>query len=303
VQRIDTDINFLFPVTQEPDHFERYFALSESNKPWGIQVTTLGYQFIRPGQAYPAGRHPESHHLNQKKGRTLQEFQMVYVFSGEGSFWSEESGKVQIDEGSLILLFKEVRHRYRPDAKTGWSEYWVGFDGDYADHLMGNLFNPKHPVVHCRKDPDLLQLFQECVRLSQHEHIGFQPIMTAKTLEILARVQARSNTSTDENRYAEAVRKACCLMSERIQDSFSSDSFAKEYGMSQTSFRRHFKRITGLAPNQYLLELRLRKAQSLVTSTNLPIYTIARECGFENTLYFSRFYKQRTGSAPSEQRV
>jgi len=68
--------------------------------------------------------------------------------------------------------------------------------------------------------------------------------------------------------------------------------------MGRPSFRRLFKQHTGLSPNQYLLEIRIRKAQSLLTNTALSVQRISEETGFESSFYFSRFFKQRTGLSP-----
>jgi transcriptional regulator GlxA family with amidase domain len=143
-------------------------------------------------------------------------------------------------------------------------------------------------------------LFDEVCELARHEGFGFRPVIAAKTVEILARVQTtiRSGVTKRSPESDLMIRQVCCQINDAVERAFDFRAFAAENGISYTSFRRLFKAHTNLAPNQYLLEMRLRKAQRLLINTTLPVRVIAEECGFENSFYFSRFFKQRTRLAP-----
>ena len=46
------------------------------------------------------------------------------------------------------MLFPGVWHRYQPDPKTGWHEFWIGFDGETARNWQKNKFiSAAKPVV------------------------------------------------------------------------------------------------------------------------------------------------------------
>jgi AraC-like DNA-binding protein len=282
------------------DAFFRYITVPEEAKCWGLHVTDLGYTKVPSGVVYPPFKHPESYTLQQQAGRVLPEYQVISITRGGGTFWSESSGEITIEVGNVFFLFPGIRHRYRPDSQTGWDEQWVGFSGDHADRLMQTFFDPAHPVCHVGLDPDLHRLFNQICELTRHEGFGFRPIIAAKTVEILARVHVLISggavgRSPDDDAL---IRKACCQINDAVERAFDFKAYASKNGISYTSFRRLFKAHTGLAPNQYLLEMRLRKAQRLLINTTLSIQIIAGECGFENSFYFSRFFKQRTGMAP-----
>ena len=52
------------------------------------------------------------------------------------------------------MLFPGERHTYRPDANTGWTEYWVGFKGDGADEWIRNgYFSPSTPLLNIGISP------------------------------------------------------------------------------------------------------------------------------------------------------
>lgn len=224
---------------------------------------------------------------------------MIYITHGSGSFWSEATGNQSIKAGSILFLFPGVRHFYRPDPQIGWHEHRVGFSGNHADRLMTEFFTSKRPVLSIGMNSDLINLFSDICSLTKHEGFGFRRIIAAKTIEILARAQKLAQGSATSSRHNERlVQKICCAITDFPENKFNFSEYAKENGLSYTSFRRIFKQQTGQSPNQYLLEHRICKAQTLLTNTALSVQSISEETGFDSSFYFSRFFKQRTGYSP-----
>jgi AraC family transcriptional regulator len=71
-------------------------------------------------------------------------------------------------------------------------------------------------------------------------------------------------------------------------------------GMNVDHFSRMFKRSTGLAPHQYLGNIRLDRAKRLLMEGRAPIIEIAYEIGYANPSQFSAFFRKRTGLSPTE---
>jgi len=71
-------------------------------------------------------------------------------------------------------------------------------------------------------------------------------------------------------------------------------------GMNVDHFSRMFKRSTGLAPHQYLGNIRLERAKRLLAEGDAQIIEIAYEIGYANPSQFSAFFRKRTGLSPSE---
>lgn len=77
---------------------------------------------------------------------------------------------------------------------------------------------------------------------------------------------------------------------------------ADNFHVTTTHFRRLFKEMTGLPPQQYLLQMRLSKAAELLKSTSSPIKEIAALSGWENVFYFSRLFRQKYYISPLQYR-
>ena len=283
--------------------FNRYIPTSDEAKRWGLSIADLGFTQIPTGSAYPPGNHPDNYEFNPNYGRVLREYQIVYITRGEGSFWSEASGDQPIKAGCAFILFPGIRHRYQPNPQTGWDEHWIGFSGDHADRLMNAFFDPQQPVIQLGMNSDLSSLFSDVSDLTRHEGFGFRQIVAAKTIEILARIQTLAQGKTLRSpRNEKLLREICCLLNDTPGQKFDFEDYAAQNGISYSSFRRLFKQHTGLSPKQYLLDIRMRKTQSLLTNTALSVQRISEETGFESSFYFSRFFKRRTGLSPSNYR-
>lgn len=92
-----------------------------------------------------------------------------------------------------------------------------------------------------------------------------------------------------------------------IETNFANDidlsSMAQEAAMSNFHFLRLFKIAFGQTPYQYLLNYRLGRSKDLLLTTELPIYEIAEQCGFESNVVFASQFKQVVGMPPSRYRM
>ena len=91
-----------------------------------------------------------------------------------------------------------------------------------------------------------------------------------------------------------------------LQQNLSSDilnvpMIASEFAMSESTLLRQLKRLTGLTPAQYLLEMRLDHARRLLETGDFrSIAQLAAEVGYTDSRSFSRSFKKRFGKLPSE---
>jgi transcriptional regulator GlxA family with amidase domain len=73
-------------------------------------------------------------------------------------------------------------------------------------------------------------------------------------------------------------------------------------GYSPAQFRRHFQRVLGCSPREYLVQLRLEHARNLLESTELPVGHVAAQSGFAFSEHFTRQFAQHYGTSPSRYR-
>lgn len=74
-------------------------------------------------------------------------------------------------------------------------------------------------------------------------------------------------------------------------------------GFNIDYFRRCFKEDTKRTPNRYITELRINQAQTLLLQdTFISIDNISKQCGFNDSFYFSTCFKKHVGISPLQYR-
>jgi len=287
-------------------NFLKYLHVTDFEYKWGMYVTCAGYTQINPGDNYPNNEaHPKKYHLTWDRGRIINDFKIVYITKGKGLFSSAHSKPKKISTGDCFLLFPGVRHRYKPDSEKGWEEYWVGFNGIQIHHLMKEgVFDKANPVINLGYDSELLVLFKRLIEKIKFFHVGYPQQIAGITQQILGIINARANYSHFGNTPDEKlIAKAKYIMQQSFEDSIDIQNISDELPMGYSSFRKKFKEFTGFSPNQYILELRLKRAKNLLLITKLNISEISYQIGFSNIYYFSKMFKKKYGSSPKAFRV
>jgi signal transduction histidine kinase/DNA-binding response OmpR family regulator len=78
-------------------------------------------------------------------------------------------------------------------------------------------------------------------------------------------------------------------------------ALSETFAMSESTLLRQLKRLTGLSPVQYLQEIRLNHARSLLENgTDVSINTLASQVGYKDVRSFSRSFKNRFGKSPGD---
>lgn len=73
-------------------------------------------------------------------------------------------------------------------------------------------------------------------------------------------------------------------------------------GMSPRSLIRHFRRVTGLAPQEWLTGERIKRAMELLETTEATIDSVGYACGFQTPETFRHHFRRRLGTSPSQYR-
>lgn len=101
-------------------------------------------------------------------------------------------------------------------------------------------------------------------------------------------------TPAEEN---DAVAKVMGMMEANYPEALSIDELSRQVGLNRTYFSAIFKEKTGKSPYQYLTALRIHKARTLLTQTELSVTEVAALVGMDPR-NFARCFKKETGKTP-----
>ena len=102
--------------------------------------------------------------------------------------------------------------------------------------------------------------------------------------------------------FHENLIEAAALMEANLEEPLSLDEIANLVGVSRRQIERLFKRYVGEVPTKYYLDMRLRRARSLLLQTAMSIMEIAVACGFQSPPHFCKCYRDLFGHTPSAER-
>lgn len=218
----------------------------------------------------------------------------------------------RVAPGDVFVLQPGLRHTIGEHPK-GLIMYWlilrlespgttflqqVEHEATALRQALANL-----PFRHFHGNERIKRLFQSLHLLydapnDQLRTLRLRTLLLELLLETLS-VARRHTVPAHETRLANLLRE----MQEHPEEEFSIDQLARRAGMAPTYFIKRFRMFAGLPPRQFLLSCRVKKAQELIATTDLPITEIAMQLNFCTSQHFANLFKRHTGYTPRAYRA
>lgn len=300
-------------MNDKAENYFRYIPVRQRDVQWGLFVTGAGYATIAPHVEYPPKQHPELYNFNWSTGRTLPEYQVIYISQGSGTFESAVTGKREITPGTIVLLFPGVWHRYRPNPATGWKEWWVSFNGGIMDQLVERqFFSANRALLPIGLEDTLLTSYMTLLHRLQTDQEGFPHLMAADVMEILATVASKTESdhcdlisrgpqnviAVQDRLVAEAMR----LIWEQSLQPMTIDGLVRKLPVTRRSLERRFLSTLGHGIYEEIIRCRMERAKRLLAATTLSLKEVALAAGFQDADSLGRTFRRVEGVTPTEYR-
>ena len=90
--------------------------------------------------------------------------------------------RVDISKGQILFLFPGQWHTYAPLQKTGWNEYYIGFEGPIIDNLVKNSFISKESqILDIGINEELASLFARALEVAEADKTAAQQYYGSRT--------------------------------------------------------------------------------------------------------------------------
>ena len=99
---------------------------------------------------------------------------------------------------------------------------------------------------------------------------------------------------------SQQIAKAVAWLKQNFTRAIQVDDLAARVHMSPSTFRQHFRAITGTSPLQYQKQLRLQEARQLMLNQNVDAGNAGGLVGYESASQFSREYSRLFGAPPQQ---
>jgi len=201
--------------------------------------------------------------------------------------------------GDLLLLDAEVIHAGRPAGPQGW-DYRVFYapPGLLAE-IAGR--NPAFPAATVR-DPELAARLMQVHR--QLGGPGISPLLAGEQLHqvlglVLARHATRGTARPPGRGRPGAVQTVQRYLAADIGRTPSLSELSELAGLPRFALLRAFRAATGVTPHGYLLALRLRNAQQLLTAGHSAARA-ATDSGFFDQAHLHRHFRRAFAATPGQ---
>lgn len=246
-------------------------------------------------------------------------WEIGYCCEGSGVFFVEEK-ILPYSKGDVCIIFPGQLHLAQ-SVKGQVSRWHFCFLDPKA--LLGTIapqaWNEPAPtgysrftnIVNSSDAPDISLMAEYLMNELGQQQPGYESavrgcVWTLMTLIIRAinymaghtpEVEAVDRTSMNK------ISKSLEYISQHYMEPIQIDALAEACNLSVTHFRRTFRSCMGMAPLDYLINVRMQMASALLCHTDSSILNISDEVGYATISSFNRHFKQRMGVSPSKWRV
>ena len=232
------------------------------------------------------------------------DWQLLFVASGKTHFYI--GGKDQtVTAGHMVLFHPKEEQHYEYYGEDKPEVYWVHFTGSEVKGILRKYDIPLDEHVFFTGTPaTYTQLFKHMIEEFQTCRTGYEEMleMNLRQLFLLiqrTRLEKPPLVSTAVQQEIDFARQ---YFHEHYNEPINIEEYAQSRHTSISLFMRNFKKVYGISPKQYILNIRMNNAQNLLESTDYTVAEIAAIVGYDNALYFSRIYHKQKGQAPSDYR-
>jgi AraC-like DNA-binding protein len=161
---------------------------------------------------------------------------------------------------------------------------------------------------HFTNDIAINQILQRLIFIFSENHPSKDIFSDLLIQELVIRILQTENKSmylnkslTDPNN--DRISYVIQYIRENITEDLSIDTLSEKAYMSESSFYRTFKHELGATPTEFIIEERLKIAESLLRDPKVSIKEAYLASGFNSFSYFCRTFKKKKNLSPSEYKI
>ena len=239
---------------------------------------------------------PEQHKNNNRDGRL--DYLFMYIIEGTLTI-ATHLGTETAKSGSIIVIPPKTPYEIDCNGETIYflTVHYTGSEAlnklnEYGISLFPavNILSPKnHMQIRFKK------LFEGFARNDRFRDYDLSCLLERILIEAGRSIESSSKGSV-------LLNKSINYINEYFNKKIPITKLASIENMCMTTYNKYFKKIMGISPTKYIIELRMTSAKELLEFTDLPIKEIAITCGYDDLNFFSKTFKTTEGITPSDYR-
>ncbi|WP_139999154.1 helix-turn-helix domain-containing protein [Paenibacillus paridis] len=234
-----------------------------------------------------------------------QHFQhiLLAVTNGTGTLWLDGIS-YKIRQGDCLLILPESQFNLLDLDGTQLSGYWMvlrafqAHEREPAASLSELL--PYNKLISVHQISALVEVFTKLLAVDRSETNLEQMKRQLMMLELFVLLLENAKESQSYPDVTEAVEETVLYMQEHYREPITVVQLLRMSGVGRWQYSSIFQAITGQKPLDYLADLRINRAKTLMLQSDDPLREIAKSVGFKDEYYFNRRFRQMTGLSPKK---
>lgn len=243
--------------------------------------------------------------------------EVVFAFIKEGSITIEtNTGAYNLKKGDIFFIAPNQKYKINNDINASVYAVFINLSNhsELTEEFMPKSFLMGLTLGNCtafvKLSPDnsvykdVLNDFKIIYSAEIEKGEFFQLLVHGKMYEffyiLFSSGLIKINDIETQGKKYRALRKITDYINDNYCESITLDSISQITGFSRYYISHLFKDIMNSTFIGYLNELRLTRAASLLTTTEIPVVDVARMSGFHNISNFNRTFKMHYKSTPSK---
>lgn len=225
-------------------------------------------------------------------------FQTPFLYYKDGNMIEASAGDAIINSPGLF-----IKHGPTVDMNTGFQNDWMYFAGENIEELLQEYNLPIDTHFHIN-NPYFMTKFLQTLMLEKLNCQSHYEKKISNTLHNMLIDLSRCISDKSNGGF-----RKCSQFEELRNEIFSSVdynwtlmSMAAKVGYSVSRFCNLYKSMFNISPSADLLQMRIQKAKTLLSCTDIAVGDIAKKSGFSTVHHFSYSFKNSTGMSPTEYR-
>lgn len=222
-----------------------------------------------------------------------------YTIGGYGMI-RRQGKEYRVEPGQAFMVPIPDEHvYYLPAESSHWEFIFMTLSGEDVARLWHELVREAGPVVFLGSESRCVATATEILNRRGDNQLQSPYLVSRYVYNFIMDIFIDLNFDMSGRRDCpDFVARVNDFCMQNLSRHIGVVHMAEVAGLSRYHFSREFSRHVGVSPAEYLHDLRMRKALSMLQTEQTTIKEIAFACGFEDCSYFCKVFRRFYGNSP-----